>query len=191
MKIDDKYTAYKNVIDFLSNQNIESNTEDDKIFRRNTKEQIEKRDAHYTKLLDHFVNVTKWRNRLKEFFKWSFYVAIISSVVFLSIMMNNLFNKFLEEANIEQIIEFTPVLITSIIGFISVIITIPVTITKYLFSTKEDENITKIILHTQEHDTVGRQWATDLKKIERELIKNPGEPLQPGSMVETEESNVT
>ena len=51
------------------------------------------------------------------------------------------------------------------VGFVSAIITIPTTITKYLFSTSEDENITQIILHTQEHDVSGRKWAMDFKKI--------------------------
>ena len=51
------------------------------------------------------------------------------------------------------------------VGFVSAIITIPTTITKYLFSTTEDENITEIILHTQEHDVNGRKWAMDFKKI--------------------------
>lgn len=54
-----------------------------------------------------------------------------------------------------------PLLITAIVGFVSAIISIPLTITKYLFSTKEDEYITNIILHTQEHDTSGRQWTLD------------------------------
>lgn len=44
------------------------------------------------------------------------------------------------------------------------IIAIPIAITKYLFSTKEDENITNIILHTQRHDSSGRQWALDFNK---------------------------
>lgn len=36
----------------------------------------------------------------------------------------------------------------------------------------EDENITKIILHTQEHDVLGRQWTTDFKKIMNGLEEN-------------------
>lgn len=77
-------------------------------------------------------------------------------------------------------VESLPLLVTSMVGFVSAIITIPVTITKYLFSTKEDENITQIILHTQEHDTSGRQWAMDFKKIADDLE---------GEKIETDKKN--
>lgn len=40
-----------------------------------------------------------------------------------------------------------------------------VTITKYLFNTEENKNITGIILHTQDHDTSGRQWAMDFRNF--------------------------
>lgn len=67
------------------------------------------------------------------------------------------------------------------VGFVSAIITIPVTITKYLFSTEEDKNITQIILHTQDHDTTGRQWAMDFRKMvenkEEASISSPEIPM--------------
>jgi hypothetical protein len=56
---------------------------------------------------------------------------------------------------------------------VSVIIAIPISITKYLFSAKEDKNTTDIILHTQEHDTTGRQWTLDFKKTEHESANEP------------------
>lgn len=144
--------AFKTVLNVLNDKQNEK-TEDDKTFRNKTKTQIAKRDGKYTELLEHFVGLTKVRNILKEFFKWLFYLVIMGSIVALIYVVCNLFKKYVTNANIEQIVESMPLLITSMVGFVSTIIAIPVTITKYLFSTKEDENITQIILHTQEHDT--------------------------------------
>lgn len=176
MKAEDAFA--KKIIDILSN-NVNDNTEDDKTFRKDTKQQITNRDTEYTQLLSHFVKITKIRNSLKEFFKWTFYLVIIASIIILIVIVFRLFDKFMRLANIDQILKSVPLLITSMIGFVSTIITIPVTITKYLFSTKEDKNITKIILHTQDHDTSGRQWAMDFKKmvegLEETSIKNDKE----------------
>lgn len=176
MKLEDKASLYKTFISVLQDSDNDSSTQDDKIFRRNTKKQITNRDKEYTDLLSHFVTITRVRNILKEIFKWSFYIALIISVVVLVCMTKSIFNKYVENANIQQMIESIPLLITSIVGFVSVIITIPVTITKYLFSTKEDEYITQIILHTQDHDTSGREWTSKVKElanvIEDSKVKN-------------------
>ena len=168
---DDRLRIYQNLIKLLDHPE-EDNTQDDKIFRKNTKKQITNRDEKYSELLTHFVQITKIRNILKEIFKWSFYLAIIVAIVSLVIIVYRLFNKYLKAASIEQILESAPLLITAMVGFVSTIITIPVTITKYLFSTEEDKNITEIILHTQEHDTSGRQWAMDFKKMVEGLEEN-------------------
>ena len=165
MNSDDKMLVYQMLFDALYNNDKDDNTEDDKTFRSKAKKQITDRDEQYSKLLSHFVKITQVRNCLKEIFKWSFYLAIICAVVTLVVVVYMLFNKYISSANINQILESAPLLITSMVGFVSTIITIPVTITKYLFSTEEDKNITKIILHTQEHDTSGRQWTMDCEPL--------------------------
>lgn len=172
MKTEDESLVFETLFNFLNNR-WKDKTEDDKTFRKNTTEQITNRDSKYTELLAHFVLITKIRNGLKEFFKWTFYLAIIGSIIALATITYKIFNKYLSYAEIEQIIESLPLLITSMVGFVSVIITIPVTITKYLFSTKEDDNITEIILHTQEHDVSGRKWAMDFKKIVENIEERP------------------
>lgn len=170
-----KKTVYELLIKALSDDNSSNNTEDDITFRKKTTEQISTRDAEYSKLLQHFVEITQIRNKLKEFFKWSFYLLVISAIFALIIIVCRLFNKYVSSASIEQILESSPLLITAMVGFVSTIIAIPVTITKYLFSTEEDKNITQIILHTQEHDTSGRQWAMEFRKIAADLerMKSP------------------
>jgi len=170
----DEYTiAAKNVVSFLKETIDYTETQDDKTFRKNTTNQISKRDSKYTELLEHFVSITKVRNILKEIFKWLFYLVIIIAIGVLSKVIYSLFDRYLSSATLEQILDSMPLLMTSMVGFVSTIIAIPVTITKYLFSTKEDENITKIILHTQDHDTSGRRWAmkTKLQKNESNADK--------------------
>lgn len=164
---DDEYLAMSQMILNSLDQSKRNKkpSEDDKTFRQNVTNEITNRDEQYTELLSHFVAITKTRNCLKEFFKWSFYIMIILSIILFIILTYKIFNKFINQASIKQLIETIPLFMTSIIGFVSVIISIPIAITKYLFSTKEDENITKIILHTQDHDTVGRQWTLDFKKM--------------------------
>jgi len=135
----------------------------DDIFGENASKQIGDRDVEYTKLLSHFVKITKVRTILREIFKWIFYITIICSVIAVSVVTINIVNKFINEATINELTKGIPLLITSLVGLISTIIVIPLVITKYLFSTKEDDNITSIILHTQEHDTTGRQWVMKYK----------------------------
>lgn len=164
METEEELMAYRALFNILNSSNESGNqTEDDKTFRKNTTQQITERDNRYTELLTHFVNITKIRNGLKEFFKWSFYLAVIISMIVLTRITYCVFMKILS-CDINKIVESIPLLVTAMVSFVSAIITIPVTITKYLFSTKEDENITKIILHTQEHDVNGRQWAMDFRK---------------------------
>lgn len=161
---------FKEALNFWDILSISEDTkEDDDTFRNKAKGQISQRDEKYTDLLDHFVKITKWRNVLKEIFKWSFYVAIIVAMIIMAIIVYRLYSKLFSEADIDQIISSIPLLITSLVSFVSTIIAIPLTITKYLFSTKEDENITEIILHTQKHDTSGRKWAMDFKELEETL----------------------
>lgn len=163
------YLRYKILSNLYKNFYSKNPSEDDKTFRENVTNEITNRDTEYTRLLAHFVFVTKIRNYLKEFFKWTFYIVVIVSIFLFILITYKLFDKFIINGTIEQLIEAIPLFMTSIIGLVSVIIAIPIAITKYLFSTKEDENITKIILHTQEHDTTGRQWTLDFKKALKKI----------------------
>lgn len=165
MMTDDESKAYRMILNVLDG-NSSKPTEDDTTFRRNTTHQIEKRDKRYTELLKHFIFITRIRNFLKEFFKWVFLISIIISLIVLIRINYRLFDRYINSAEIEQILEAIPLLITSLVGFVSAVISIPLTVTKYLFSTKEDENITQIILHTQEHDVNGRQWAVDCSNLD-------------------------
>lgn len=148
-----------------SEEKKKDDSEDDKKFRKKTSEEIADRDEQYTNLLKHFVCLTRIRNYIKEFFKWTFYLTVIICMFGVGIVTYSLFKKYLSSASIDQITEAIPLLLTSLGGFISIVIVIPTTITKYLFSTEEDKNITEIISHTQNHDLNGRQWVTEFLKF--------------------------
>lgn len=155
---------YNIFINNLESDNGEE-TLDDKTFRNKTTHEIAHRDKFYSDILEHFVSITKTRNYIREFFKWLFLCTLIAVILQLSNVLITLFQRYIADATISEITEAIPLFITSIVSFVSVIIAIPLTITKYLFSTTEDENITKIILHTQKHDMSGRQWITPISNL--------------------------
>lgn len=164
---DNSDNVIKILLDAMSKSEIESDakTEDYKTFRKKTTVEITERDKQYTELLEHFVSITKVRNILKEIFKWFFYLIIVLSMGILSYIVLVIFRRIINTTDINQIIDTLPLLITSIVGFVSTIISIPLVITKYLFSTKEDRCITQIILHTQDHDISSRDWVSNFKEM--------------------------
>lgn len=147
------------LLSVLRDKNTLRSRKDNYLFGSKIEEQITERDSEYTNILKHFVCITRVRNWVKEILKWTFYIIIMAAMTSIVVMSIYLLNTVVSKSNIEQLIKFIPLFITSIVSLVSVIITIPVTIARYLFSTKEDENITKIILHTQDHDTSGREWT--------------------------------
>lgn len=126
-------------------------------FHENAGKQISIRDEEYTKLLKHFIFVTKTRNFIKEVFKWGFCTLIFVLMILAACITYDVFKRIMA-FKAKQMIQFIPVLIAAITSLASTIIVIPITIVKYLFSTKEDDNITEIIRHTQDHDAAGREW---------------------------------
>ena len=96
-------------------------------------------------------------------------MIITASIVGL-VYIGKIVVRFLEIENTNELVKSIPVLITAIVSFISTIIIIPATITKFLFNTKEDENITSVIVHTQEHDTTGITLLKNRFEKQREKI---------------------
>lgn len=169
----EKALLYRTLISVLNDQENGEQTEDDKTFRTKTTKQIVDRDAEYTVLLKHFIKVTKIRNIFKEIFKWFFLLMIIVFTIVFVFSVHLIYVKYIKEATIQQIESSIPILVSALVSFVSVVFAVPLVITKYLFSTKEDKNITKIILHTQEHDTSGREWASKFRQIAAEVVGSP------------------
>ena len=140
--------------------------DDEKDFDEETQKQIIVRDEKYSQLLDHFVDITKRRNDSKERNKWFFFWILMAMLVLFGGVSSLTVIIVLLKADTEQIVRSVPALVTAIAGFASTVIAIPLTITKYLFSTDEDKYITTIISHTQEHDLSSRKI---LKAIEQAM----------------------
>lgn len=153
---------FNKIVSELSNIVEEKDVHSDNEFNSKTQEQIIKRDEEYTKLLEHFVSITVNRNNAKEKYKWIFFKIIMALLVILDISTAGIVMSILYKCDTNELISAFPVLITAITGFTSSIIAIPLSITKYLFSTNEDEYITAIISHTQEHDSSGRMLFKSL-----------------------------
>ena len=141
------------------------NIEEDDQFSAESQKQIIERDKQYSELLAHFVEVTKRRNDSKERYKWIYFKIIMGLLILLNVSIFTTITVILIKCSNQQIIEAIPILITSIAGFASSIIAIPLSITKYLFSTKEDRYITDIISHTQEHDLSSRKILKAIEKV--------------------------
>jgi len=143
-----------------NSENTLDDSEDNKHFRKGAREHITERDKQFTALVQHFVKITRIRNIIKEIVKWVFLVVVLVFFVAVIIKIFNILDIILFNVEIESIIEYVPAIITAVVGLVSTIIGVPMVIAQYLFSTKEDENITAIISHTQDHDTSGREWIT-------------------------------
>lgn len=139
----------------------------DENFTSISKKNISDRDDAYTDLLNHFVEITKKRNRIKEFHKWIYFWIVIiltfSFVVFIFSLMRKI------DFSNNNYVNNLSIIITAIISFCSVIISIPMIITKYLFTSKEDKRIARIILHTQQHDIDGKKILEGIKNIDEKL----------------------
>lgn len=142
-----------------------TDVDDEDDFDDKSKQEITKRDGRYTDLLEHFVQITRKRNYAKEKKKWTFFWIIMVLLMALGILAIATVVVLLIKCTGEQLVNVVPAIITAIVGFSASIIAIPLAITKYLFSTKEDKYITEIISHTQEHDLAGRRIIKALRDV--------------------------
>lgn len=128
---------------------------------------VAERDSGYTNLLKNYVSLTKGRNILKEVHKWIFFWIIIVGTVVIGAFLIGFVNT--QVSSMEQNGSFNSdaiaALISALVSLVTVVISIPIIITKYLFNTKEDENITAIIKETQEHDSKEITLLDDYFKI--------------------------
>ncbi len=140
-----------------------TNIEKDDNFDESFIGQIEERGDSYTSLLTHYVKITVVRNWLKEICKYIFVIILLGSLIVISFSEWKLLLKLYKQVELGEFINIVPVFITAIAGFISTIISVPLVITKYLFNVNEDEYMTNIISHTQEHDLAGRKLIQNWK----------------------------
>lgn len=115
--------------------------------------EIVNRDKRYSELLEAYTCVTKVRLILKEIHKWLFFWMVIVACFCVGLLSYRLINRVLETEELTAIVDAVPAILTAFTAFVSTVIVVPMTITKFLFNTQEDDNITSLIQHTQQHDT--------------------------------------
>lgn len=175
---DDILSAMKrnqSLVEKYINANSIEDIDYDAKFNSISKKNISDRDDAYTKLLKHYVNVTKCRNIIKEIHKWLYFWIIMALTSAFGISICYLLFKF-DVSNADDIDNMV-VIITAVISFVSVIISIPLIITKYLFSSKEDKRIADIILHTQRHDLDNKK-ILEKYSVEDKINSDEDENLQ-------------
>lgn len=116
---------------------------------------IADRDSEYTELLQNYVELSRRRNKFKEFHKWAFFwIIIVLCIVFGYFVIKFIITSSQSLVDTNQFSsESLVAFISALASLVSVIISIPIIISKYLFNTKEDDNITEIIKGTQIHDS--------------------------------------
>ncbi len=160
----------QSLVEQYINKNKRKNVNDDDNFEKISKKNISDRDDSYTELLKHFVNITRIRNKVKEIHKWIYFWIIMLLTILFGISIFILLSRI--SLSDENYISGLIVIISSLVSFTSVIISIPLIITKYLFSSKEDKRIADIILHTQKHDLNGKKIIRHLVGQELDKLKS-------------------
>lgn len=117
--------------------------------------QILERDKKYTELLNSYTTITKFRLVCKEVHKWLFFWMVITASVLCLVISYRLINIILEQDSVDAIVDAFPALLSAFTAFIATVVAVPLTIAQFLFNTGEDDNITKLIQHTQDHDVSG------------------------------------
>lgn len=123
--------------------------------------EIVKRDKKYTELLKSYVNITQIRNVIKEIHKWLFFWIIAVSCVIVLTLVYKTITRLLSFEDEAMIFQSIPIFISAFVSCITAVVAIPLTITKFLFNAKEDDNIANIIQHMQEHDMKGIRLLKD------------------------------
>lgn len=129
-------------------------------------EEIVNRDKRYSELLGSYTKVTKVRLVLKEIHKWLFFWMVVAACFCVGRLAYRLIDKVLAAGELQSVIDAVPAILTAFTAFVSTVIVVPMTITKFLFNTKEDDNITSLIQHTQQHDT------TNIDMLKERFSKN-------------------
>lgn len=146
---------FKKILKYLKKSNVITFSQSDDDVSKSLTGEITNRDSNYTIMLEDYITLTHFRGICKEIHKWIFFWLVVAGSVFGIIYSIKLMNRVLSAKEISTIMESIPVLITAIVSLVSTVIVVPVSIAKFLFNTKEDDNITTLIKHTQDHDSAG------------------------------------
>lgn len=136
---------------------------------RSIETEIVERDKKYTELLDNYLRITKTRNCVKEIHKWIFFWIVVVSCAVVVYLVYKTINRLLQIEEYDLLLKSVPIFITAFGSCVTAVIVIPLAIAKFLFNTKEDDNIAGIIQHMQDHDMAGMTLLKErFSKIEHQ-----------------------
>lgn len=141
--------------------------------------QQKKRDEQITRLLTEYVDEYANKNKSRKFFKNILFYGSIGTIVVFSGCFIYWINKAMgksSEVSVESLVQIISVCVT----FLTLIISIIKTITKYVFPQNEEEYITRIVEIIQKNDL----------KNKRENIR-AGNKSEPANEVDTGDEETT
>ncbi len=141
--------------EYNGSQMIENFPSDDLV--KNIMQFLKSRDKQYSDLLQDFTTYAHERNIVKANQRKDFYDLVKTILCFSGIIFIILACRILLMTP-KEISLLLPAIITGFISFFAEFISLLAIIAKYLFDSKEDDNITKIITHTQDFDNGGREY---------------------------------
>lgn len=123
-----------------------------------TIDQIKIRDVLYRRLLDDYVKYAHLRNSAKTRQRNDFYV-FVKNILKVSGFFFSVFTIRVILSSAKEMEALLPLIITGFITFFAEFVSLLAIIARHLFDNKEDDNITKIINHTQDFDASGREYV--------------------------------
>jgi hypothetical protein len=148
-------SSFSEIIEEYEAAHEVNNLDTDEYFK-STIEYLKLRDEEYYTLLKDYVVTARTRNSIKDTQKKNFY-DLIKNILYASICIFFLFCIRLLFSPTKDIVELFPIIIAGAVAFFAEFISLPTIIARYLFNNSEDDNITKIINHTQDFDISGRR----------------------------------
>jgi hypothetical protein len=129
-------------------------------------EHLNDREKIYTEFLEICNKLFMKRGHQKEKHKWIyFWFVIVFSTL---LVIASLVISFVLLASADRI-HYIPILITSLVSLLGVVIGVPMLITKYLFDPEEDAKIVTSALEIHKSDIENRKLIADRESLKTEL----------------------
>lgn len=151
---------FSSILDRLTHRNNETSNSEFNIENPHSYE-ILKHSKNYSSLLDIYVISARKNMKMKMFFKISFFVITLGSMIAIIHLFDkslqyafNSLDKFdsLNDITMEAILSLITVILPSISSLIVAFIKIPEIIARYLFNIKEDNYMNSVIKNIQDYD---------------------------------------
>lgn len=149
---EDNFSRLQEVYSQFKSEDQPKNIEEEADFIKKNKNELFNRDRVYSDILVAFKNIYKERQLKKEKYKWRFFIMVCLILFVFVLLISVVVFLLIVKIDVDELIDFVPVIITAIASMLSSILIIPTVIAKYLFNPEEDNKITEMILEMQKQD---------------------------------------